>query len=65
MASTPKEIRVEILMFSHDGFGLGHLRRNTQIATRFVEEVLGASALLVVSTHCADILNHWRQVSTS
>jgi predicted glycosyltransferase len=35
------------LFYSHDGFGLGHLRRNVKLATRLVEEMPEASALLV------------------
>jgi predicted glycosyltransferase len=37
-----------MMAYSHDGFGLGHLRRNTNIATRFVQETPGSSALLLV-----------------
>lgn len=36
------------MMYSHDGFGLGHLRRNTLIATRFVREVPGSNVLMLV-----------------
>jgi predicted glycosyltransferase len=36
-----------ILFYSHDGFGLGHLRRNLKLATRLIEEQPEASALLV------------------
>ena len=39
---------LSLLMYSHDGFGLGHLRRNTAIATRFVEEMSGSTALMLV-----------------
>jgi len=35
-------------MYSHDGFGLGHLRRNTVIATRFVREMSGSTVLMLV-----------------
>ena len=37
-----------MMAYSHDGFGLGHLRRNTNIAARFVQEAPGANALLLV-----------------
>ncbi len=37
-----------VMAYSHDGFGLGHLRRNTNIAGRFVQQVPGSNVLLVV-----------------
>lgn len=37
-----------LLTYSHDGFGLGHLRRNTVIARQFVSQVPGATALMLV-----------------
>lgn len=36
-----------VLMYSHDGFGLGHLRRNLNIAQRLVERDPDTSVLLV------------------
>lgn len=36
-----------ILLYSHDGFGLGHLRRNLNVATRLVATLSDASGLLV------------------
>jgi predicted glycosyltransferase len=36
------------MAYSHDGFGLGHLRRNTNIAARFVRDMPGSNALLLV-----------------
>lgn len=36
-----------LLAYSHDGFGLGHLRRNVSVASRFVDEAPGSSALLL------------------
>jgi len=36
------------MAYSHDGFGLGHVRRNTNIAARFVRDTPGSNALLVV-----------------
>lgn len=38
------------MMYSHDGFGLGHLRRNTTIANRLVAELPGSSVLLLVGS---------------
>ena len=37
-----------VMTYSHDGFGLGHMRRNASIACRFVREVSGASVLMLV-----------------
>ena len=39
---------VRVMMYSHDGFGLGHLRRNSVIATQFTREVPGSSVLMVI-----------------
>jgi predicted glycosyltransferase len=36
------------MTYSHDGFGLGHLRRNTMIAARFAREMPGSSVLMMV-----------------
>ncbi len=36
-----------VMMYSDDIFGLGHLRRNTTIASRFVREVPGSSVLML------------------
>jgi predicted glycosyltransferase len=36
-----------ILLYSHDGFGLGHVQRNFNIACALVRAVRGATALLV------------------
>lgn len=36
------------MAYSHDGFGLGHLRRNTNIASRFVRTTPGSNALLLL-----------------
>ena len=36
------------MMYSPDGIGLGHVRRNASIASRFVREVPGASVLMLV-----------------
>ncbi len=37
-----------VMAYSHDGFGLGHLRRNTNIAARFVQDIPGSNVLLVI-----------------
>jgi predicted glycosyltransferase len=39
-----------VMMYSHDGFGLGHLRRNSNIAASFVQRVTGSSVLLLASS---------------
>jgi len=36
-----------LITYSHDGYGLGHLRRNTNIATKFVQEAPGSSVLML------------------
>lgn len=36
-----------VLFYSHDGFGLGHLRRNLNLASRLVRDMPDASALLL------------------
>jgi predicted glycosyltransferase len=35
------------MTYSHDGYGLGHLRRNTNVATKFVQEAPGSSVLML------------------
>ncbi len=37
-----------VMAYSHDGFGLGHLRRNTNIAARLVRDVPGSNVLLLI-----------------
>ena len=39
---------LSVLMYSHDGVGLGHMRRNSAIAARLVNEVAEASVLMLV-----------------
>ena len=36
-----------LVTYSHDGYGLGHLRRTSNIAARFVEDALGSTALML------------------
>lgn len=45
------ERRPRILTYSHDGFGLGHLRRNLRLVDALTTEVPAASAMMV--TGCA------------
>ena len=44
------------LLYSHDGLGLGHVRRNLVIAAALVERSPGASVLLATSAEHADSL---------
>jgi predicted glycosyltransferase len=46
-----------VMMYSHDGFGLGHMRRNLNIASRFVEEMPGASVLMLVGSPSAELMS--------
>jgi len=36
------------MTYSHDGFGLGHLRRNTTIASHFANELPTSSVLMLI-----------------
>lgn len=36
-----------LMTYSHDGYGLGHLRRNTNIASKFLQEAPGSSVLML------------------
>jgi len=45
--ATPESRNVPIIMYSHDGFGLGHIRRNYLIARRSVREIVSSHILLV------------------
>jgi predicted glycosyltransferase len=38
---------LSLMTYSHDGYGLGHLRRNTTIAAKFVQEAPGSSVLML------------------
>ena len=46
--------RVRVMLYSHNGVGLGHLRRNINIATRFVSELPGSSVLLLTGCPLGD-----------
>ena len=41
---------VGVLTYSHNGFGLGHLKRCANIASRFVTEVPDSSVLMLAGT---------------
>jgi len=43
----------KILLYGHDSFGLGHLRRNLAIARAVLERISGASVILVTGSPCA------------
>jgi predicted glycosyltransferase len=48
-----RESRVaKVLLFSHDGFGLGHVRRNTLIAGKLLQEDPKASVTIVTGVKC-------------
>lgn len=50
MDRQPSEIGLEplsLMTYSHDGYGLGHLRRNSNIAGKFVKDALGSSVLMI------------------
>ncbi|HED64668.1 MAG TPA: hypothetical protein ENJ09_03830 [Planctomycetes bacterium] len=55
--STPHSARIgrshRILIYGHDSFGLGHLRRNLTLAEALVHSMPGASVLLVTGSPCA------------
>ncbi|MHC4616727.1 MAG: glycosyltransferase family protein [Planctomycetota bacterium] len=42
-----RSAKVPVIMYSHDGFGLGHIRRNYLIARRTVAEIRNSHILLV------------------
>jgi predicted glycosyltransferase len=48
--------RPRFLLYSHDGLGLGHVRRNLVIAAALVERAPGATVLLATSAEHADSL---------
>jgi len=52
-AQRPPESSERILLYSHDSFGLGHLRRTLTIAGALVESRRGASVLIVSGSPCA------------
>ncbi|HUY15905.1 MAG TPA: hypothetical protein VMX16_20085 [Terriglobia bacterium] len=44
------------MTYSHDGYGMGHLRRSLNIATRFVQSDCASNALMVVGSHSGGYL---------
>ena len=44
------------MTYSHDGYGMGHLRRNLNIATRFVQSDSASNALMVVGSYSGGYL---------
>jgi len=44
-----------ILLYSHDSYGLGHLRRNLAIARALLERISNASILIVTGSPCATL----------
>ncbi len=38
---------LSLMTYSHDGYGLGHLRRTSNIAARFVQEMPGSTVLML------------------
>lgn len=53
MTTGPTQLR-RILLYSHDTYGLGHLRRNLAIARRLLAERKGLQAVLLTGSPVAD-----------
>ena len=49
-----KRLSMKILMYSHDSYGLGHLRRTLTLAEAFVERNRDASALILTGSTVSD-----------
>ena len=49
----PGDAAPKILLYSHDSFGLGHLRRSLNLASALVEALPEANVLLVTGSPCA------------
>ncbi|MGI9334000.1 MAG: glycosyltransferase family protein, partial [Gammaproteobacteria bacterium] len=47
-----------VVLYSHDGFGLGHLRRNANIAHQIVTEWPGASVLMLIGSPCGELFQY-------
>jgi predicted glycosyltransferase len=54
-ASDPGVVRLRFLFYSHDGLGLGHVRRNLCVARALAEVVPGASILVATSVAEAEL----------
>ncbi|PYV23259.1 MAG: hypothetical protein DMG24_14480 [Acidobacteria bacterium] len=39
---------IRAMTYSHDGFGLGHLRRTSSIARRLAQDAPGSSVIMLV-----------------
>ena len=46
--SVPEHDPISIMTYSHDGYGLGHMRRNSTLAASFVRQMPHASVLMLV-----------------
>ncbi|MEL6311582.1 MAG: hypothetical protein AAFQ17_04315, partial [Pseudomonadota bacterium] len=53
MNANAKAPGTRALLYSHDTFGLGHIRRSRTIATTLVSRMPGASALIVTGSPIA------------
>ncbi|MEO0957580.1 MAG: hypothetical protein AAFY66_03785 [Pseudomonadota bacterium] len=53
MQMSAEEPGTRALLYSHDTFGLGHIRRSRTIATTLVERMAGTSALIVTGSPIA------------
>ena len=42
------DVECRVLTYSHDGFGMGHLRRNINVTTRFLADAPESSVLMLV-----------------
>jgi predicted glycosyltransferase len=58
MDRQPSKIESEplsLMTYSHDGYGLGHLRRTSTIAARFVREMPGSTVLMLTACPAGNI----------
>jgi UDP-glucuronate 4-epimerase len=51
--AAPVERRPRVLTYSHDGFGLGHLRRTLRLIDALTDEVPETAALMVTGSHAS------------
>jgi len=55
MINRPDRPSLKILLYGHDTYGLGHIRRNTAVGARLVKDFEGSCALLLTGSplaHC-------------
>jgi predicted glycosyltransferase len=45
-----------MMTYSHDGYGLGHLRRNRNIAAQFVQDIPGSTVLMLIGCPSPSVL---------